>query len=322
MSSRRTTSRHTRQRFSPFPTGRMALRSRPIPDESDSHAMIGIDASSANDAEYDAEYEVTINEQEEEEEDGNIVIDDEHEQPQDAIVEEDGVSLREIGSYVASQGFSSDLEIVNVTPQMTSGITSINVMEILTNEINGEDLNHTLAGCAMIINRLMFENRYLAKELQELKASGTGIGLTCLDGLVFKKSNINQEYIFNSSEDGIPSCRLNDLVEVFDQNCTRRNEPAANTLRRLMKFQVIPKSLHHKYTVRERGGYERLVELPLELSNLLRDICLESVNLLDARTPEDRERQCALNDKILSFMKFALQELRRTPRKSKIAVAR
>jgi hypothetical protein len=52
------------------------------------------------------------------------------------------------------------------------------------------------------------------------------------------------------------------------------------------------------------------------------EVCLESVNLLDARTEDDRERREELGEQLFKHMKFALQELRRTPRKAKIAVSK
>jgi hypothetical protein len=87
------------------------------------------------------------------------------------------------------------------------------------------------------------------RELQSLKSTGIG-GMGRFDTLVFKKTNINTRHVFEGG-DGIPPSNflsannlsylifpvsLNELVEVFDQNCTRRNEIATNTLRRFVKF--------------------------------------------------------------------------------------
>lgn len=72
------------------------------------------------------------------------------------------------------------------------------------------------------------------RELNSLKSSGVG-GMGRFDSLVFKKTNINNRHMFMGG-DGIPPICLNDLVEIFDQNCTRRNEMAINTLRRFVKF--------------------------------------------------------------------------------------
>ncbi|KAI6207292.1 hypothetical protein M3Y99_01851400 [Aphelenchoides fujianensis] len=234
----------------------------------------------------------------------------------EAVVEEDAVALREIGSHIASQDFASNAEIISATPLLTMDIQAVDVIDIYNNPMEQPDLQNTLAGFAIMVNRLIFENRYLLRELQALKSSGGGIGMSPFDALVFKKSN---------GGDGIPPVCLNNLLEIFDQNCTRRNETAVHTLRRLVKFlleNVIPKPLHSKFTVRERGGYERLIELPLELTSVIKEICLESVNLLDARTEDDKDRRNDLSESLFRFMKFALQELRRTPRKAKIPVSR
>jgi hypothetical protein len=72
------------------------------------------------------------------------------------------------------------------------------------------------------------------RELQSLKSTGVG-GMGRFDSLVFKKTNINTRHVFEGGDDIPPVC-LNDLVDIFDQNCTRRNEIATNTLRRFVKF--------------------------------------------------------------------------------------
>lgn len=85
-------------------------------------------------------------------------------------------------------------------------------------------------------------------------------------------------------------------------------------------MQIIPKKHHSKYTIRERGGYDHLTELPPDLTTLIKgehfniiktnscfeDLCLESVNLLDPRTEDDKERREELGENIYRFMKFAL----------------
>lgn len=83
----------------------------------------------------------------------------------------------------------------------------------------------------------------MVRELQSLKSTGVG-GMGRFDALVFKKTNINTRHIFEGG-DGIPPVCLNDLVDIFDQNCTRRNEIATNTLRRFVKFLLENVSLNY-----------------------------------------------------------------------------
>ncbi|KAI6215767.1 hypothetical protein M3Y94_00423200 [Aphelenchoides besseyi] len=312
--SRRSTAGNHPKRFSPYP---QRLRNRPEPT---TKPTIEFDENDVeNDVENDPDYDVAVDVEYEQH-----PLNSEYEENPDAIMEEDAVSFRQIGSFIESQVYLSNAEIVNEIPIITRDIQSVDMMELFTSDLTAENLAHTFAGCAAMINRLMFENRYLARELEALKTSGSGSGMSPFDALVFKKSNVTRPHYFNG-EDGIPSCKLKTLIEVFDQNCTRRNELAINTLRRFVKYMlenIIPKPLHNKFTVRERGGYERLIELPTALTNALKAICLESVNLLDARTADDKDRQIELSEKLFTFMKFALQELRRTPRKSKVPVSR
>ncbi|KAI6215683.1 hypothetical protein M3Y94_00413300 [Aphelenchoides besseyi] len=312
--SRRSTAGNHPKRFSPYP---QRLRNRP---ESSTKPTIEFDDNDVeDDIENDPDYDVAVDVEHEQH-----PLNREYQENPDAFVIEDAVSLRQIGSFIESQDFLSNAEIVNEIPNLTRYIQAVDVLELYRVDLTAENVAQTFAGCAAMINRLMFENRHLARELQALKMSGSGSGMSPFDALVFKKSNVRDKYYFHE-EDGIPSCELKKLMDVFDQNCTRRNELAINTLRRFVKYMlenIIPKPLHNKFTVRERGGYERLIELPTALTNALKAICLESVNLLDARTADDKDRQSELSEKLITFMKFALQELRRTPRKSKVPVSR
>ena len=90
------------------------------------------------------------------------------------------------------------------------------------------------------LNRLIFENRYLSRELQSLKAGGAIGNGGRLETLNFKKTNITRQYYFNGSQDEegneIPKCVVNEHVELFDQNCSRRNESVVSTLRRFVKY--------------------------------------------------------------------------------------
>lgn len=257
-------------------------------------------------------------------EEGDVVLDDYDAERGDAIVEEDAVPLKDIGQHAREQDFSTNAEIINATPVITMDIPAVDVIELLNTETSGEDLRNTLAGMALMINRLVFENRYLVRELHNLKSNPTQSGAHRFDMLHFKKINIINSYDFNGSDD-IPACNLNSLVDNFDQNSTRRNDTAINVLRRFVKYlleNIIPNKVHSKYTIRERGGYDHLVELPMELTSFIKDICLETVGLFNPRTDEDRERREELGEIVYKFMKFALQELRRTPRKAKVPVAR
>ncbi|CAD5210126.1 unnamed protein product [Bursaphelenchus xylophilus] len=252
-----------------------------------------------------------------------VVIDD-YEQNREAIVEEEAISFRDIGQHAKDQGFTSNAEIINATPIITMDVPAIDVMELFNSVQNGEDMKNTLAGIGLMINRLIFENRYLVRELHCLKSGNVLNPAHRFDSLLFKKVNVINQWIYPGTSE-IPPINVNSLVDSFDQNSTRKNDTAVNTLRRFVKYlleNIIPKKHHNKFTIRERGGYDHLTELPVDLTTLVRDLCLETVNLYDPRTDEDKERREELGELIYKYMKFALQELRRTPRKSKVPVAR
>ncbi|CAD5206895.1 unnamed protein product [Bursaphelenchus okinawaensis] len=257
--------------------------------------------------------------------DESVVIDDyEQNRVSEAIVEEEAISFRDIGQHARDQGFTSNAEIINATPIITMDVPAIDVMELFNSTQSGEDLKNSLAGIGLMVNRLIFENRYLVRELHCLKSNGNMNPAHRFDSLVFKKVNVVNEWIYPGTPE-IPLRNINDLIDNFDQNSTRKNDTAVNTLRRFVKYlleNIIPKKHHNKFTIRERGGYDHLTELPIDLTTLVRDVCLETVNLFDPRTDDDKERREELGELVYKYMKFALQELRRTPRKSKVPVAR
>ncbi|KAI6215668.1 hypothetical protein M3Y94_00411800 [Aphelenchoides besseyi] len=312
--SRRSTAGNHPKRFSPYP---QRLGNRP---ESSTKPPIEFDENDVeDDVENDPDYDVAVDVEHEQH-----PLNREYQENPDAFVIEDAVSLRQIGSFIESQDFLSNAEIVNEIPNLTRYIQAVDVLELYRVDLTAENVAQTFAGCAAMINRLMFENRHLARELQALKMSGSGSGMSPFDALVFKKSNVTRSHYFKEEVE-IPSRELKDMVGGFDENGTPLNDITTNTLRRFVKYMlenIIPKHLHHKFTVRGRVIYDHLTELPESLITILQAICLESVNLLDARTADDKDRQSELSEKLITFMKFALQELRRTPRKSKVPVSR
>ncbi|KAI6203300.1 hypothetical protein M3Y94_00540400 [Aphelenchoides besseyi] len=235
---------------------------------------------------------------------------------------EDAVQFEQIGSHVERQNFSSNAELINVTPLLTSSIPAVSMLEFVGNGLPNEITPHirnTLVGLAVMTNRLIFENRYLDRELQALKKTNSRDRESQFDDLVFKKELIRREYVFPGGDE-IPAKCLNDIVDDFDQNSARRNENALNTIRRFVKYlleHTIPKDLRPHFTVRERGGYEHLKELPADLTSIVKEICLEAVGLGNTTNKVEEDRRNDLSETIFKFMKFALQELRRLPRKSK-----
>uniref|UniRef100_A0AC34RJU8 Uncharacterized protein n=1 Tax=Panagrolaimus sp. JU765 TaxID=591449 RepID=A0AC34RJU8_9BILA len=231
----------------------------------------------------------------------------------------DSVSPIEVGNFVANMGLSTNLELMDVLPDLTNDINAVDVVDVLTANLTSSNVKNTLVGLCVVINRLLQDNRYLMRELANVKSSSYPNSLSRLERYEFRKRFIRRHYSFSGCE-GIPSAELHDLLDKFDQTTLRRGENALATIRRFVRFileSVIPQENHTKFTVRERGGQDHLTELPNELLILMRDMCLEALSLLDARTEEERVRREDFSDFITRAIKNALQEMRRNPRKPK-----
>ena len=182
----------------------------------------------------------------------------------DAVIEDDSVTLAEIGHHMSAQDFFTNAEIFvsvrfedmiensahlqQVTPFITQDIQAVSVSDILSDSEGADYLQNTLIGAATMVkkressfqsfamlfqvNRLLSENQILMQEIQALKTTGH---TTRFDGLVFKKANITTLYTFQGC-DGIAECVVNEIIELFDQTCTRRSDSAVNTIRRFVKF--------------------------------------------------------------------------------------
>ncbi|KAE9552900.1 hypothetical protein FO519_003885 [Halicephalobus sp. NKZ332] len=236
--------------------------------------------------------------------------------PNETYCVDDSVSPIEIGSYVQSLGLSANLELMEVLPDLTNEINSLDVTDLLSVPMTASNVRHTLAGLCTVINRLLLDNRFLMRELASVK-SGTFPNLSRLERYEFRKRMIRSMYVYPGSE-GIPPSNLNDIVSKFDQTTIRRGENALATIRRFVRFlleAVIPPELHTKFTVRERGGQDHLTELPNDLLLRIRDMCLEALGLAEGRTEEERVRREDFSDFITRAVKSALQEMRRNPRK-------
>ncbi|KAI6178629.1 hypothetical protein M3Y98_00521300 [Aphelenchoides besseyi] len=240
----------------------------------------------------------------------------------DEPIEEPTVPLEEIGSYIKTQNFSSNAEIINVTPHLTTDIPAVSVLEFVGNgreDAYTPDINTTIAGIALMANRLMFENSYLMRELQALKRTDNRNLESLFDNLVFKTELIQREYVFPGAH-GIPAKCLNDILKDYDQSYSRRAESTMGTVRRFVRFlleHIIPVDLRTVFTLRERGGYEHLKELPPELTCLIKEMCLEAVGLFNITNKDEEDQRNDFAEMIFRFMKFALQEIRRMPRKPK-----
>ena len=239
---------------------------------------------------------------------------------QEVEVWDDGVSLQDLGNHIRAQNYNLNIDITENIPHLTEDISSLDVIDALNCEsLNETQIKDSFAALCLMINRLMAENRYLLKEIQALKTNYSREGVNRFNNLVFRKRNIEHQYTYPGTN-MIPTCNLNELIKNFDLNTTRKNEGSINTLRRFVRFileNVIPQDLHTKFTLRERSGVDTLLELPLDLVNIIKDICLESVHMLDVSTDDDKERREDLGNYLIQFIKYALQEMRRTPRKSK-----
>ncbi|KAH7721541.1 hypothetical protein AAVH_11002 [Aphelenchoides avenae] len=245
----------------------------------------------------------------------------------EVIVEDEGTLPSEIGRYVRSLNFPTNIDVLANMNALTEDITSLDVLGALSSSLTAEQIQNSLAGMCLMINRLLQENRMLMHDVQSLRANcacNAAVGPARLDALVFRKRNIVRQYLY-PGDGGLPPADFNKLAENFDLGTTRRNEGTVNTLRRFVKYileNTIPKEMQMVFTVRERGGYEHLKELPQPLIEMIRDICLEAVGILDPVTVEERDRKEDVSDLVYKFAKNALQDMRRTPRKPKENVGR
>lgn len=147
---------------------------------------------------------------------------------------DDSVSPIEIGSYVQGLGLSANLELMEVLPDLTNEINSLDVTDLLSVPMTANNVRHTLAGLCTVINRLLLDNRFLMRELASVK-SGTFPNLSRLERYEFRKRLIRSIYVYPGGE-GIPSVNLNEIVNKFDQTTIRRGENALATIRRFVRF--------------------------------------------------------------------------------------
>jgi len=244
--------------------------------------------------------------------------DDENEE---VVVEDEGVPPREIGKFIRAQNFQTNIDIMECTANLTDGIPCLDVLDIVSETRTMQDMKDCLTGLCLMVNRLMVENQCIMRELQATRSGQAPADcVNRFDHLAFKRHNIANTYLYDG-ESGIPPADVNKLAEMFDLNATRCNEGAICTLRRFVKFlldSIIPTELQNKFTVRERkSGVVHLEELPPLLMKMIRDISLESVGLLNVSSLDDKNRREDLTDYLTKFTKYALQEMRRMPRKSK-----
>uniref|UniRef100_A0A915EI59 Uncharacterized protein n=1 Tax=Ditylenchus dipsaci TaxID=166011 RepID=A0A915EI59_9BILA len=249
-----------------------------------------------------------------------------NDEEEELLIADEGVSARDIGQFVRQTNFHTNIDIFEHTPQITADVSCLDVLDMLSdNQMDGLELRNTLAGMCVMMNRLILDNRYLLQELQSTRNSYPEGGINRFDNLVFKKRNIANAYIYPGDDQGIPQANLNKIADTFDLNGIRRNEGAINTLRKFVKYlleNIIPVELHTKFTVRSRSGIESLTELPMPLITMIQEICLEAVGLWDPQRNPNQDLREDMTDYLTKFVKYALQEMRRIPRKSKRPVDR
>uniref|UniRef100_A0AC35FXZ3 Uncharacterized protein n=1 Tax=Panagrolaimus sp. PS1159 TaxID=55785 RepID=A0AC35FXZ3_9BILA len=235
-------------------------------------------------------------------------------------VMDDSVSPREIGAYVESLAPTSNYDIMEVLPDLTNEIPSLDAYDPLVTNLTAGDVKNTLVGLCVMVNRLLQDNRFLLRELAAIKSGSYSNSISRMERYDFKKRLIRGPYIFHGTAE-IPKCDLMTIVTQFDLAQHRRTETSLGTIRRFVRFlleNVIPHELHTKYTLRERGGQDYLTEIPPDLLILIRDMCLEALNLFEPRMEEDRTRREDFSDYINRTVKSALQEMRRNPRKNRV----
>uniref|UniRef100_A0A914YXE5 Uncharacterized protein n=1 Tax=Panagrolaimus superbus TaxID=310955 RepID=A0A914YXE5_9BILA len=235
-------------------------------------------------------------------------------------VMDDSVSPREIGAYVESLAPTSNYDIMEVLPDLTNEIPSLDAYDPMVTNLTSGDVKNTLVGLCVMVNRLLQDNRFLLRELAAIKSGSYSNSISRMERYDFKKRLIRGPYIFQGTAE-IPKCDLMTIVTQFDLAQHRRTETSLGTIRRFVRFlleNVIPHELHTKYTLRERGGQDYLTEIPPDLLVLIRDMCLEALNLFEPRMEEDRTRREDFTDYINRTVKSALQEMRRNPRKNRV----